>query len=492
MKTIRELAGIVEPNRSEILQQFKSLDKPDNQLGYLYQKGKQLKDPDMEELAETLFPGKQHAGKYLNHLKHRLTNKLLDLTLLADFGKNEVQRAYFYSYRRFTVAKMLIGIGAKSIGIRVAERAFARASKYEFTEICFFLANELMLHYGAILGDQKLFQKFKKLADYYMMVLQAEYLAQKYYAEVVFYFSNSRNTKSEYAEISTEYAEELKKLRKKVTTYKFNLLYFNILASRFQFLNDYKQLITTCEEAIQHFEAQSRPLPYTVFFSFYIKKASSHINLKQFQEADEDLGKCQELPSSGSYNWHVMMIYQALLGFHAREYTMTFQAFEKAKTQMDNVPENIAQQWRIVEAYIYFFQQRIPTERKGRFKLGKFLNDVPIYSKDKRGNNISILILQILIFLSQGKKSAIIDRVDALKQYTRRYLNTGNTFRSSCFIKMLTQLESGNFNRIAVSRKAETYYKQLQSVPIDVAQQPGELEVVPYEVLWDMVLEMLD
>ncbi len=492
MDTIKQLSNIVERYRKETLNQFKSLDKKDNQLGILYQKVLSNTANDQAKLITELFPGSEHGGKYLNHLKHRLTNKLSALVLLQNFGKNKVQKAYYSSYKRYAVAKILIGFGAKQIGVKIAESAFSLAAKYEFTDICFFLTNELMLHYGAILGEKKLFIKYQELSSYYLEIIRGEYLAQRYYTEVAFYFSNSRSTKSELAKKSMDYASKLYQIRKTVKTYKFNHFYFNILATQYQFLNDYENLIDVCEQAIDYFESLDRPLPYAVFFSFYIKKASSNINLKRFEVADQDLLECQNITPEGSYNWHVMMIYRALLGFHAKRYELTFEAFEKVKIYIDNVPDNIIQQWRIIEAYIYFFKKQLDLERKSRFKLGKFLNDVPIYSKDKRGNNISILILQILIFLSQGKKPAIIDRIDALKKYTRRYLNTDNTFRSSCFIKMLIQLESGRFNRIAVSRRAEPYVDQLNSVPIDVAQQPGELEVVPYEVLWEMVLDMLD
>ncbi len=492
MKTIRELTDLVEPHRKDIIKQLQALENRDNQLGNLYQDLLITRTNDAERLKQKIFPNKEHGGKYLNHLKHRLTNRLLDFLLLIDLGKTKVQRGHNHCYKRYAIAKTLMALGFKNIGVKLAEKTLSQAAKFEFIEVCFSLANELMIYYGAIIGDRKLFHKYRKLATKYLEVLHAEHLAYKYYTEVFFYFSNSRHTKKEIAHKSIQFAEELENLRKSVNTYRFNLVYFNILASRHQFLNNYKELIVVCEKAIEYFKSLNRPLPYPVYFSFYIKKVSSSINLQQFSNAQEALENCAELTPSGSYNWHVMQIYRALLGFHSKNYEITFDAFESAKSYFDNVPDNIVQQWRIIEAYIYFFKKQLALEQKSRFKLGKFLNDVPIYSKDKRGNNISILILQVLIFLSQGKKPAIIDRIDALKQYTRRHLNTDNTFRSSCFIKMLIQLESGHFNRIAVSRRVEPYLQQLESVPIDVAQQPGELEVVPYEVLWEMVLAMLD
>jgi hypothetical protein len=56
---------------------------------------------------------------------------------------------------------------------------------------------------------------------------------------------------------------------------------------------------------------------------------------------------------------------------------------------------------------------------------------------------------------------------------------------------MLLQVPQANFHREASSRKAERYFKQLRTVPLDVATQAHEIEIIPYEMLWEMVLESL-
>lgn len=116
---------------------------------------------------------------------------------------------------------------------------------------------------------------------------------------------------------------------------------------------------------------------------------------------------------------------------------------------------------------------------------------MPIYRQDKRGANISILILQILFLLHQKKYNAIIDRAESLRQYTYRYLRRDDTFRSHCFIRMLLTLPECSFNKTAVLRKADKYWQQLQAMPLNVAKQSAEIEIVPYETLWEFVLEEL-
>jgi hypothetical protein len=163
------------------------------------------------------------------------------------------------------------------------------------------------------------------------------------------------------------------------------------------------------------------------------------------------------------------------------------QAFER-------LPENIKEIWSVLGAYLAFLDLtiRINRNESGAFRLGKFLNEMPFYSKDKRGLNIAILIIQFLFLLHKRKYSDLIDRADALKQYCYRYLRKDDTFRSHCFIRMLLQIPRADFNRIRTERYAEPYVKKLKSVPLRVSEQSIEVEVIPYDDLWEMTLELLD
>ena len=128
---------------------------------------------------------------------------------------------------------------------------------------------------------------------------------------------------------------------------------------------------------------------------------------------------------------------------------------------------------------------------KSNFKIGKFLNEVPVFSKDKRGLNVSIIIVQIMLLLKQKKYNAIIDKMAGLERYSSRYLNMFNTYRCNCFIKMLLQLEKRSFHPIAVQRHTEKYMEKLQKVPLEKSEAVLEMEIIPYDTLWKMILKLL-
>ena len=146
----------------------------------------------------------------------------------------------------------------------------------------------------------------------------------------------------------------------------------------------------------------------------------------------------------------------------------------------------IRDRYFILKGYVNFL---LPVEKP--FRLGRFLNQVPIYSKDKRGHNSNILIIQILHLLKNKKYNDIIDKVESLKQYSWQHLRNDDTLRSACFIKMLCQLPAGNFKKINVTRRVSTYYQRMTELP-DKYKMDIDVEVVPYEVLWEEVLSCLD
>ena len=57
---------------------------------------------------------------------------------------------------------------------------------------------------------------------------------------------------------------------------------------------------------------------------------------------------------------------------------------------------------------------------------------------------------------------------------------------------MLLQVPQAQFHKEAVKRKADKYLKKLHEVPISNANQSTQIEIIPYETLWEYVLDSLD
>lgn len=134
----------------------------------------------------------------------------------------------------------------------------------------------------------------------------------------------------------------------------------------------------------------------------------------------------------------------------------------------------------------YEFVQDMPT-----FRLAKFMNSTPIFSKDKRGINVSILLMHIAFLLQRKDYNAIIDRTDSLNQYAYRYLRKDDSFRSNCMIKMVIQMTKADFNPIRTARYTADLRKQLGHVTLAGSGENIEVEIIPFEVLWEIMMKAL-
>jgi tetratricopeptide (TPR) repeat protein len=285
-----------------------------------------------------------------------------------------------------------------------------------------------------------------------------------------------------------------------VSTQRFIFFAYTVIVLRYQIENNYTKTLELSIEAIKALKNKGKMAQKNYILGFLIKAISCHIQLKQYDSAETAIEECLSLSEKGSYNWYLVKDYQLLLSFHSGQYEKAIELFLSVRnmTDFERLPDHYKEQWAVHEAYFHYLiaiKKVSPSlkvlEQMGKFRLNKFLNDVPVYAKDKRGNNISLLIIQLMFLIQQKKHEEFSDRLPALEMYSHRYLRKDETFRSNCFIHMMMQVPKGYFNRKNVSRKAEKYVEKLKEVPLEVANQSGELEFIPYETLWGFVISTL-
>jgi hypothetical protein len=93
--------------------------------------------------------------------------------------------------------------------------------------------------------------------------------------------------------------------------------------------------------------------------------------------------------------------------------------------------------------------------------------------------------------LQERKFSQVLDEVEAIEQYCYRHLRGDNAQRSYYFLKMLLYIPTSGFDPVQSSSKAEKYYQKLKETPLQIANQTHEIEVIPYEMLWEITIESL-
>lgn len=502
MEDLKTLINLISKNKTKNIEIIGNESESNSNYQKLYEGIVNGEFKDDLDASTFFFSNSNNRAYYFSRLKKQLHDRLINTLFFIDINQpnfSEYQRAYYTCYKAATVTKILISRHARSVAIKIAEKTIKYAAKFEFTDIILLLAKDLRFHYGGIVGHKKKYKYYNEVIAQYSSLFNAELLAEEYYTQIIINFTNSTATKPEMVKLSEEYTKELDLIRSEHNSYWFNLIYFNIKTVQYELANNYKKTIEVAREALSFFEQKEHLATMNARSIFLFKIIGAQIYLKHFEEIEEYINKCLELTQEGSFNWFLTYDRFMIYLFHSQQFNRAHEVFVEIsnhpqfKAQLNRVSEN----WTIHEAFLQYFivMGKITIEKevaRGKFRISKFLNQFPTFSKDKRGSNITILLLQILFLLQQKKYGDIIDRMEALKSYSHRYLRKDGTFRSNCFIKMLLCLPAASFHKKAVLRKADKYWKKLQEVPIEEANQSVELEIVPYEMLWEFVLEELD
>lgn len=260
-------------------------------------------------------------------------------------------------------------------------------------------------------------------------------------------------------------------------------------------VNDYSGTINTCRLAIEYFKG-SACTPNSVLRTYLYQIIVSYIQQRQYTKAREMHDELMQRMQNGLSNWFKALEIQCKLELHAGQYTEAYAIWQQATqhSKFRKLYPQAKEKWKVLEAYIVFLHQvgsLPPPSEMRKFRIGRFLNEVPTFSRDKRGLNIPILIIQILFLIYKNRRETILDRMEALERYTSRYLKYDEDFRSNCFIKMLLKIPKSYFRRVATERNTEALRQRLQGVPLEMASEAHEIEIIPYEDLWVLVLNGL-
>lgn len=179
---------------------------------------------------------------------------------------------------------------------------------------------------------------------------------------------------------------------------------------------------------------------------------------------------------------------------HTGHYDKALEAYQAVTSfpGFSKLPEARLEKWRIFNAYMHLLKNSGHIKNvaeNDRLNLPKFLNELPIFSKDKLGFNLSILIVQFTYLLMKGDYDKVAEKIEMLQSYRSRYLAKNKIyFRSNIFLKMLFFYLKYHDNRKTLLWRTEKLRNELKQHKESAFRSTENQEVIPYEVLWDMLI----
>lgn len=377
--------------------------------------------------------------------------------------------------------KQKVALNKRSLIIDEVRLQFNRAQKRGWNKLAAELASCLQDYYYLEVSDKRIGRKYEALALHYIEISRAETITMSKYSRLFYELIKTRSpgekVTRELRMTCTELKPYLKYHSEDIWVFTHSLC--NILAYIEQ---DYERIVEQCRTVIDYFEKHNinRTPP------FHKDMAATLIRLGRYEEAEQAIGNAVRIVSKGGTVWSTFLYYQVVLDLHRGRYQDAYDKYCEA-IKRKRIISAMTETWVIVKAYFNFLSTVGLLLDAREFRVGKFLNNITVFVSDKSGANSNVVILKIILRLnSERGRAAVIDQQEKIEKYAHRYLKKGS--RTKLFFQMLLQIVPGDFEREKVERKAARY---LNRMPAQKGYD-ADMEMIPYEVLWGLVLRGLD
>ncbi len=498
MKTLYELAKLNIRHKKVIETLISQNDKsPIRRLSSIVLSERVLSD---DECMLEIY-GKKNLTAF-SRLKTRLRELYIRVIIMqnintetADARVNEA----LSGYRQSLVSRILIARKSGKLAVELAEKSITRSIKYHATENVLTQVHQLVGYYSSTELNKYKLTKYLNIQKKFMDIYNWEIKAENYYYELQrAQLQSLANPSEEFKAKAQAYAEELAKV-KGIRTYFFNYNRYRVLAANYEYQRDFDGLLSLSEKALEEFSAPDFKTGIALA-SITNRRAWAFIQAGRPEDAVKLGKKRLGLLVSGTLNWYVLAHYTLKGQLYAGNYLEAIDLISEmiSHPRFDGIGDNFKEVFFATLGYIHLVVESgmagNPDDLRDKlpeFKLGKFLNTVPVFSKDKRGINVSIHLMHIAFLLQRKEYNLIIDRIDSLNQYAYRYLRKDDSFRSNCMIKMVIQMTKADFNPIRTERYTKDLREQLGTITLAGSGENIEVEMIPFEVLWDIMMRAL-
>lgn len=499
---LREMAQVLTRNKVKQVEILGNPGHDGTRAEALYDgivKGKFKND---DEAAKHFF-GKKASSKDLGYrrLRVKLIRMLINTSFFVDLNQpmfNERYKAYYNCRRDAAAAYLMVTRGIKKASIYILEQTLEQCVKYEFIDLACEISNELLILYGGNLSDTENIEYYKNIQLEFEEKRTLERKGKIYADEIYKYYSVQRSPNSEISTIATQYYEELSNFDKSKTTYQFhkNLNRLNIV--RFFAQGDYRGALHVLEKIIPEYETN----PYTYrseLFSYIINALSCCIQLRNWESGVKYAERLPALTDVGNNMWYQVKELFMYHHLYQKQYTEAYNHFKEAlqHPRFELISGTKRDDWFLFGGYMHLLVQLgvyKPEDIQavaGPFKYSKFVNEIGIFDKDKIGMNIALVLLPVWFGLAKGEEGDANKSLDALEKYRQRYLDNDLNRRSAIMVRLLSALIKRPFDKDRNDRKIERELASLRENPPETSLQMFYLEILPYEDLWNLLVEKL-
>ena len=425
-------------------------------------------------------------------LKSRVKQKMLNHLYFLDFEDEHINSSNKYEeecMRLLYFSRILINEGEADVAEKLLNKCLYLSQEGEFTYITISCLELLKAVHTAHFRPIH-FKNVNEEIQHYRSIYAIEEEARDTYSYYKILLSKSNHSRKKNLENAEIAIQRMKKLLEKENSFEIFENYYQLRLLYLQLNGNFKEIIELTKEVDNDYEYSK--LNYKRFNINLNKQMRLYAHLKAkdytngLKYAEKTLGEF----SRSSVSWFAFMENYFLLAMHTKYVDLATNIIQKVtiNTFFDKLPETDQERWNIYRGYLYFLA---PDESLLKnYDYNRYFVDIPEFDKSKAGLNTAILVLQFLNYLKEDKIGHIGSPVEEYTKYVAKYCVESFSKRSKVFYKLLTTVAKCGHDIRTI--KVKTKYLATKLKEIDMAGDVyEELEVLPYEQLWDIAIKYL-
>lgn len=438
-----------------------------------------------DDSANDIYRNNASDPRYRN-LKSRLKKKLANHLFFLKIEQPQYSESLAEKYeinRQLFVVKTLSDLGAGDAAYEVASQLYVRAIKFHLTEetinCLLFLQN-----YASSIGKVRDQKKYSILLRHYIEIQLGEIAALEKLQWLKLLFIQTKSVHPTIIKKAEIAVKEIRDLRIRYKSFTLFLVNFRIEMYFHQLKGDYVTALDVCKNFKDFFDTYPHLSTHARLIEIASYKNLCYLYLRRYEEGIEHSQNNLPLLREGGGLWFGFMEEYFLLNFQGGSKEEANKVYSSVVNHISftTLPAHRKETWEIFGLYLSF------VEGKGNPDMDKFMKDMEVFRYDKSGVYVAVLALSILILLRNGDYPTILNRNEYLKKYLTRYLKGDDHVRSAAFFRLLRLMIRKEFNLPQILKAGAKDIAVLhdQSLRLD------DYEVMPYEKMWDIVVEVLE
>ena len=494
METLKQLVKIVNRKRLSKIDVFDKtfLNQNSTNLYYKLYVGIESDNINNDADAAKYLYGTDEKDAKFRKLKSRFKEKLVKTILL--FNKDELfnyeqGKIYYECITDFQTVEVLVKLtGTSSLVIELIKEHYGVCQRYKFFDILVKYSFYLTQYYSLRGNIKKYYIEQANFLEY-SEKLKSELQGRQIYNEVMLQFTSSQPINEVLLNKIKKCIDELELILKNIDNEEIVYLYYYSQLLYEENIGSLEKISMLCDKIEDILKGNAYIYNNVKKLVVLLYRLKSFLHLRRYQEGLDLYNEDNSFyPHENGYNWFVLKEFEFKLYLQGNKIKEAYEVYESvlANKFYKRQVEELTEKWKIHHAYLVFMDSYL-NNGDFKFSLAKFLNDVPINTRDKGGYNFAIRIVELLFQFARGEYNIIFQKMDGLRGYRTRYLNDNTYKRNHLFLSLLLKAEKEGFDGKAMKKADWKEIAELRKLNTYII---ADWEIMPYDVLLDIFVDL--